>query len=98
MPIIVDENDSFYNFHRLTCLNFVRSSPAPHKECALGPRDQINQITSFIDASNVYGSTRESRNSLRLFRGGKFLLKFAVMIVFEQEAYLFQENWSIKTW
>lgn len=75
MPIEVNDDDPFYHFHRLTCLNFVRSSPGPHKECALGPRNQINQITSFLDASNVYGSTRESRNSLRLFRGGKMKFK-----------------------
>jgi len=75
MPIQVDDTDSFFHFHHLTCLNFVRSSPGPHKECALGPRDQINQITSFLDASNVYGSTKEHRNSLRLFRGGKMKFK-----------------------
>ena len=54
-------------------MEFVRSSPAPRRDCALGPRDQINQITSFIDASNVYGSTIEEQKSLRLRFGGTLI-------------------------
>ncbi|XP_078456569.1 peroxidasin homolog [Lampetra planeri] len=79
------------------CMFFVRSSPV----CGSGatsllmssvlPREQINQLTSYIDGSNVYGSTereaadvrdRSSRRGL-LRRGiavgaaGKHLLPFA---------------------
>lgn len=42
----------------------------PRRDCSLGPRDQINQITSFIDASNVYGSTPDDQHSLRLLKKG----------------------------
>ena len=35
------------------------------------PRQQINQITSFIDASNVYSSDEERAAALRTFVGGK---------------------------
>ena len=33
-------------------------------------RQQINQLTQYQDASNVYGSTKEVADSLRLFSGG----------------------------
>ena len=33
-------------------------------------REQINQLTHYQDASNVYGSTKEVADSLRLFSGG----------------------------
>ena len=35
--------------------------------CVTGPRQQLNQITSYLDASNVYGSTREEADELRDF-------------------------------
>ncbi|XP_063586936.1 uncharacterized protein LOC134764285 [Penaeus indicus] len=35
-----------------------------------GPRSQINQITSYIDANWVYGSNEDTANRIRLHRGG----------------------------
>lgn len=37
------------------------------------PREQINQITAWIDASTVYGSDQATADSLRLFEDGKLL-------------------------
>ena len=76
----------FYSKYNVSCIDFVRSSPAPRHNCALGPRDQVvkntttviimvliiiiiivniitilntqvNQITSYLDGSNLYGSS-----------------------------------------
>ncbi len=105
MPIEVHERDPFYSRFNVTCMNFVRSSPSPHEDCLLGPRqqvserqqfirihlsvkyhplhfnEQVNQITSFLDASNVYGSTEESLASLRLFKGGEAFQNFLFYLV-----------------
>uniref|UniRef100_A0A8C5TAV9 Ig-like domain-containing protein n=1 Tax=Malurus cyaneus samueli TaxID=2593467 RepID=A0A8C5TAV9_9PASS len=63
------------------CMFFVRSSPV----CGSGmtsllmnsvyAREQINHLTSYIDASNVYGSTEQESRELRDLSGRKGLLK-----------------------
>lgn len=52
-----------------TCLEFTRST----QFCAErgGPREQLNAITAFVDASNVYGSEEESLCKLRSFNNGR---------------------------
>ena len=76
MPIEVSPLDPFYRQFNVTCLNFVRSSPSPQENCVVGHREQINQITSYLDASNVYGSTDKYLSSLRLYKGGQFSQQF----------------------
>ncbi|GAU92502.1 hypothetical protein RvY_04578 [Ramazzottius varieornatus] len=65
--IPIPRNDPFYPRFGQECLEFVRSSPATN---VLGPREQLNQLTSFIDASQVYGSTQTTATSLRSFQMG----------------------------
>ena len=53
-----------------TCLNFVRSSGAPNLDCHAGPKEQVNQITHWLDSSNVYGSQDDMSDQLRSGRNG----------------------------
>ncbi|XP_014219673.1 peroxidasin homolog [Copidosoma floridanum] len=53
------------------CMEYARSAPHPgnvHQGCKLGARQQINQATSYLDLSPVYGS---SEATARVLRSGK---------------------------
>lgn len=69
-PIRIPEGDSYFptNSTHPTCLHFVRSLPGQKN---LGYRDQLNQVTSFVDGSQIYGSDSCDQAKLRLFRGGQ---------------------------
>jgi len=69
-PIEIPENDPFFSKHGQRCMNFVRSMPAPQLSCTFGFGEQMNQITHFLDSSNVYGSDEEDEKMLREFKGG----------------------------
>ncbi|KAL0278790.1 UNVERIFIED_CONTAM: hypothetical protein PYX00_000497 [Menopon gallinae] len=70
LPIEVPANDPFYGRFGIRCLEFLRSAPTSRVGCLLGPREQINQVTSYIDGSMIYGSTNRESQKLRLFRNG----------------------------
>ncbi|KAK3908609.1 Chorion peroxidase [Frankliniella fusca] len=62
-PVRLAAGDPYYHKYNVTCMEFVRSAPAP--TCSLGQREQLNQASSFIDASVVYGPTSALMRSLR---------------------------------
>ncbi|XP_076063497.1 salivary peroxidase/catechol oxidase-like [Oratosquilla oratoria] len=64
-PILIPENDPFFARFGRRCMNFVRSMPAPRSGCGLGYVEQMNQITHFLDASTVYGSSERELEELR---------------------------------
>lgn len=45
-PIPIPKNDQFFKSTRRQCLHFVRSMNA---QKSLGPREQLNALTSYID-------------------------------------------------
>lgn len=69
LPVIVDADDPRYGGF-LSCMPYARTTVAPRPFCALGPREQANQATSYLDASVIYGSTPNRGNILRTFRDG----------------------------
>ena len=74
MPIEVPNGDP--TFADITELPFIRVPAA--NETGTGPnnpRTTVNQITAFIDASNVYGSDEERADFLRNRSTGQGLLK-----------------------
>lgn len=76
LPIDIPANDPFYstvnNRQAMKCMSFVRSAPAPPiHECVIGPREQLNQDTSFLDAGMIYGESDERSRFVRSFQGGR---------------------------
>ncbi|XP_067656962.1 peroxidase-like [Haliotis asinina] len=58
-----------------TCMNFVRSVQIENADCEAVPVEQLNQITAFIDASQVYGSSQEEQDTLRTFENGQLKMR-----------------------
>ena len=67
------------------CYKFTRSFAV----CKRGRREQINIITSYLDASNVYGSSKEEADHIRSKLNGKH--KNCVDLVFWSK---FPRIWS----
>jgi len=57
------------------CVQFTRSSPSFQSVDCLNQthREQLNQISSFLDLSQVYGTSVAASNSLRSFSKGQLL-------------------------
>nr|XP_031832927.1 uncharacterized protein LOC116427104 [Nomia melanderi] len=70
LPISVSPQDAFFGPLGVKCLEFLRSGPAPRENCKFGPREQLTQVTSYLDASTVYSSNAFQTDTLRLFRNG----------------------------
>lgn len=66
-PVHLDEEDPFMEYN-VSCIEFVRSAPAP--TCCLGPREQMNQVTPFIDGSAVYSVDESFAKTLRTLENG----------------------------
>ncbi|KAJ8926678.1 hypothetical protein NQ314_020927 [Rhamnusium bicolor] len=74
-PFPVPQGDNYYPEINITsgermCFPFMRSLPGQQK---LGPREQVNQNTGFLDASQIYG---ENHCVLRELKGQRGKMNF----------------------
>ncbi|KAM4693347.1 peroxidasin homolog isoform 2-T2 [Discoglossus pictus] len=84
LPVVIPPNDPRVR-NNARCMFFVRSSPV----CGSGmtsllmnsvyPREQMNQLTSYIDASNVYGSSDHESQEIRDSASHRGLLKQGIV-------------------
>ncbi|MFK7865020.1 MAG: peroxidase family protein [Pseudohongiellaceae bacterium] len=87
--IEVPLGDSFFDPSGtgIATISMNRSVYDPNEE-ETSPRQQINEITSWIDASNVYGSDRERSNSLRTLTGdGKMKVSAGNLLPFNVDGF-----------
>merc|ERR1711970_901162 len=78
-PIEISEEDSFYGPEMKVCMSFVRSSWAPSTDCK-NWAEQINQITSYVDGSMVYGSGEKLAREIREWRGGRLHMEMGKIL------------------
>jgi peroxidase len=53
-------------------------------DCKLGPREQVNSLTHWLDMGQVYGVSKEENDKLRLFKDGLMKVSFINGIKYEQ--------------
>ena len=89
-PIPVDKDDPLFGPDGPECLEFKRSQVSG----CLSNEDpvQFNEVTHFVDASTVYGSTEEQTSELRAGKGGLLRLN-----QFSEEALPFELNHCVNT-
>lgn len=73
IPIPIPDGDTFFpnqdqDMDVPRCIPVTRSLPS---RLTLGYREQMSQVTAYLDSSFIYGSDTCEMKELRLFSGGK---------------------------
>jgi len=64
-PIRIDQGDRFFKGKKKECMEFSRSLSSPDLSCNVKHREQLNQITHWLDGSNIYSSSDKENKDLR---------------------------------
>lgn len=65
LKITIPYNDVQHRTESKTCMHIVKSTPVPDALCNFKVRNQINRISSYIDATTVYGNSDDIMNMVR---------------------------------
>ncbi|KAG4078179.1 hypothetical protein HA402_002231 [Bradysia odoriphaga] len=72
-PIDVPRDDEFYSQFNQNCLHFLSSQVTFSNDCKIGPAEQTNSVSSFLDLTIVYGDDKATENRLRSRKDGQIL-------------------------
>ncbi|KAG4071508.1 hypothetical protein HA402_011662 [Bradysia odoriphaga] len=70
-PMDIPFNDPFYSQFNANCLNFVSSQVTFPNDCKVGPAQQSNSVSSFMDLTIIYGDSLATQNRLRTRQNGR---------------------------
>jgi hypothetical protein len=89
LQILADPNDPSHMGNQ----TFDRSVYYPSTGTSTSnPRQQINAVTSYLDLSNVYGSTQVVADALRTFSGGRLKTSPGNMLPYDNLTYFTQNQ------
>lgn len=91
MTIVPPADDQYFGPNELIFM--MRSKEAPGTGTDIqNPRQHLNSVTSFIDASMVYGSDKDRADWLRTFEGGKLKVSEGNMLPWNTYSGMFNDN------
>lgn len=74
LVIDIPRKDPDYGASNVRCLSLFRSKVMPQRrKRKVYPADQLNEVTAFVDNSNLYGSERSVFDSLKAGFGGRMV-------------------------
>ncbi|KAF2368400.1 hypothetical protein FHG87_000863 [Trinorchestia longiramus] len=85
-PIILPQNDPFYAPKGRFCMNFIRSMLGLNQQCTFGYAEQMNQLTHWLDGSNIYGSSATEASRLRSNRSGLLIVSTGNLLPIDEES------------